>query len=1200
MGSLCFPLSFHKTDCFLAFLRVGTEEKKMLAVQNDRHIYKTRRGDVKSSLREHYLRKDIYCQSAKCRVCPHNQAGMGTGTELSGDDDVTHYLIPDADYAEFFTDLLECDSISNVILLQTVVDSVSSAKKVDRLRKMSKVVAKHCVVVSNEFSQDMYVLRKAGESAEHRNARAVVEAAKWYTTHTGVPVVVLSEPGSPVSSVYSECRSVLPTSVSVVSGREYIAKNHSKEAATLGPLYDTLLGIYQEAVSTASTTGTQRGSSGGCGGGAHGSAFLTKYCAYVSGAELEDGLYKGRYFRGKLSVDQHATTIGSVRLSHPTESVSRVVVSGRANMNRAIHEDIVAVEVLPREAWDDPASTAPYGRVVAVMQHGWRPYVATIEADDDNYGSDGGSGVSKKRSNDSESSWGPMRSVLVVPYEVRVPKIRIRTRQAGAFGASRLVVVIDGWTADSAYPSGHIVRVLGEIGRVEAEVAAVLVENSIVCPPFTAALYDTLPLNTPQHPWRVPPAELEQRRDLRGERIYSIDPPGCRDIDDALSVTPGAGGTWTVGVHIADPTYFATEGSLLDKEARMRSTTVYLPHRRFPMVPPALSEDLCSLHEGCERLAFSVVYTFDNDCNVVDEWFGKTVVRSIHAMSYQQAHDVLHGLVTPSTASFTDRSQLQSELRVLLRISQKLKRGRAARGAVELFSEEVGFDFGGSVPTSSNSNNNGDATDARLFESPLGFSLHEELEVNSLVEEFMILANESVARRIYKAYPTTALLRRHLPPAQNQFERLLRCARSVGVELDTSSNKALARSLGAVAAPGMRNILMMLATRAMTEAEYFCTGAHDASEFYHYGLGSDFYTHFTSPIRRYSDMVVHRLLYSALLGNAAPPVTSKELEAIAEHMNMRNHGAKHAQKDAMLLFQVFYFKDKDVTADAIVYTVRDSMLLVHIPQYAVLGKVYLTNAEGKSLVPDPADPQTFVPASNISVDTDKETVTITAGNGATCVLHNFDTVKVHIGVTISRSHKPGLVLDLVSFPSSFGGKPVKGSKKKQQQKKKKQQQQQSQMNAKKEIVESVLASEEEKNEEEKEEEEKENSDGGGDDGSAYSFLQSMNEFMEKYFASESGGGGASAAADATATASVKEGMAQVIRRWCPTEEQVKKLEDERTQELKGPWADYLQQQGGIGIRETVETKYKSTIQHAESQVKEAERARIKQRKQFKK
>lgn len=1180
-----------------------------MLVLNDKRVYKTRRGDVRSTIREHYLRSDIYCQSARCQVCPHDPAAMGTGTELSLTAD--HYLVPDRTYADFFTDLLESDAIADVILLQTVLGGVTSSKPVERLRKMSKIVAKRCVVIPNEFSREMYAPRQAGESVDHRDARAVLAAAEWYVKHLDVNIIVLSEPESPVFHVYNEVKddekrdSTCAAKVSVLSGSDYISgyirkKDGDEVAASLSRLYESLLPIYREAVTAAMTSSSS-------------SLFAVspdskipgvnvKYSAYVSERELEEGVAKGRYLRGKFSVDQHATTTGYVRLSHPTDTITKVLISGKAHMNRAIHDDIVAVEILPRSEWGDTelgtktsksiktiktskitandlADETPYGRVVYIVKRGLRPYVATIDAED----------AAAFASGSDES--GIARNVLVVPYEVRVPKIRIRTRHAGSLGESRLVVVIDAWAADSAYPSGHVVRELGGIGRVEAEVAAVLVENQIACPPFTAALYDTLPLNTPQHPWRVPQAELAVRRDLRGERVYSIDPPGCRDIDDALSVAQDASDSTrtVVGVHIADPTYFAVEGSLLDKEARMRSTTVYLPHRRFPMVPPALSEDLCSLHEGQERLAFSVVYTFDRECNVVSEWFGKTVVRSIHAMSYQQAHDVLHGIRSPATAAFADRAQLRTELETLLRISQKLKRDRAARGAVELFSEEVGFDF--ARPVSSGSSNGSDSD----YENPLGFSLHEELEVNSLVEEFMILANESVARRIYRAYPETALLRRHVPPVQSQFERLLRCAASVGVELDTSSNKALAQSLGAVASPGTRNILMMLATRAMTEAEYFCTGAHEASEFYHYGLGSDFYTHFTSPIRRYSDMVVHRLLHAALQGRATAPVATKELEAMAEHMNMRNHGAKHAQKDAMLLFQVFYFRDKDVSADATVYTVRDNVLLVHIPQYAIMGKVYLTDSDGNSVVPDPFDVQKVVPRERVAVDTDREAVTITAENGKKCVVRNFDVVRVHIGVSISRSHKPSIVLTLVSFPSIVP--PPNVNKKKKKNIKQQQQQQISSKTTKKEIVDSVLSLENDNDDDDDNIDNVDNNDNNDDDNNVYSFLQNMKMFMEKYFSVTEIDN--VKVIDDTNRSSNKE---QVIRRWCPTDDQVKKLEEERAQELRGPWADYLyqQQQQQQNSGWNVETKYKGAIEQAENQVKEAERARIKQRKQFKK
>ena len=211
-----------------------------------------------------------------------------------------------------------------------------------------------------------------------------------------------------------------------------------------------------------------------------------------------------------------------------------IQIQGRENMNRAIHEDEVIVEIIPG---------CDKGRVVGVIKRNWRPIVATIPEEEE-----------------EERERGGMTTILVIPFDRRIPKIRVRTRHLNEYQNSRVVVSIDSWEIERGYPNGHIVKELGKIGRIETEVAAVMVENEITCPPFPAAILERIPENTPQKPWRIPEEEIKRRRDLRGVRVTSIDPPGCRDIDDALSVEKNPDGTFQVGVHIADPTYFIEEG----------------------------------------------------------------------------------------------------------------------------------------------------------------------------------------------------------------------------------------------------------------------------------------------------------------------------------------------------------------------------------------------------------------------------------------------------------------------------------------------------------------------------------------------------------------------------------------------------------------------------------------------------------------
>lgn len=395
----------------------------------------------------------------------------------------------------------------------------------------------------------------------------------------------------------------------------------------------------------------------------------------------------------------------------------------------------------------------------------------------------------------------------------------------------KVVISLDTWVPGTTFPFGHIVRVIGPALDPQTEAAAILFEHQVETRPFSQKVLDCLPPDD----WTIPPEEEARRWDLRNENVCSVDPPGCRDIDDALHSKILENGNWEFGVHIADVTYYVKPDSWIDREAAHRCTTVYLVDRRTDMLPKLLTEILCSLREKVDRLAFSVIWEVEpKSMTVVGVRFGKSMIHSRAALTYQMAFDRIQDK--------GDRSPVTESLRRLLKFSQVLKQRRVEQGALTLASTQLKFKL-----------------DSRGDEAtkPSDMSLYTLLPTNSMIEEFMLLANITVARKIVSHFPASGILRKHSSPKPEMIKQFAGLLRRMGHSLDYSSNKSLAESLDRIKRPGdpmFNKLVRILTTRCMHEAVYFCSADFDDSEYRHYGLATDIYTHFTSPIRRYADV----------------------------------------------------------------------------------------------------------------------------------------------------------------------------------------------------------------------------------------------------------------------------------------------------------------------------------------------------------
>jgi len=456
------------------------------------------------------------------------------------------------------------------------------------------------------------------------------------------------------------------------------------------------------------------------------------------------------------------------------------------------------------------------------------------------------------------------------------------------------------WKTTSQQPSveGGTVRSLGESGCIGPETRALLITNGVDHGEFPEDVLEDLKQYMPsssddaatktatksgnaldlgthatETTWKIPEEEIRKRRDLRKHRIFSIDPWSAKDLDDALHITKISKDVYEIGVHIADVSYFVRPRTALDREAAVRCTSVYLVQRVIPMLPPLLCEKLCSLNPSVDRLAFSCIWRMHGDGTMVTghrPWYGRTVIRSCCKLDYGTAQRMIEGVISPeqkgsdiSTEDWAlDRrptdghtiEQVVSDVVSLAKVALGRRKKRFENGSIRLDKVKLSFVID---PKSGN---------------PSGMKAYPIRQSNNLVEEYMLLANFLVAQRLLQAYGADgpALVRNHPPPASKPLEVVREaCARN-GIHLNTGSAKSLQQSLKALLARvGRKGIVydtvISLLTHPMKQAQYICAGGSDSPRGWrHYALAIPYYTHFTSPIRRYADVLVHRLLFAAL------------------------------------------------------------------------------------------------------------------------------------------------------------------------------------------------------------------------------------------------------------------------------------------------------------------------------------------------
>ncbi len=569
-------------------------------------------------------------------------------------------------------------------------------------------------------------------------------------------------------------------------------------------------------------------------------------------AEISLGRYKAKSDRGSESIGTF------VRRSNGRNAVliddEPIMVAERNSMH-ALNGDKVRVVISAARKGQDPEA-----KVVEIVEEKDQVFIGTLKVEG-NY------------------------AALVTDSKFLAADIIIpRGKLKGGKDGDKAIVRITRWNDDEMNPRGEIVDILGRKGDNTAEMHAILAEFGL---PYR------YPANVEKAADKIDagitPEEVSRREDFRGVTTFTIDPKDAKDFDDALSIRRLANGNVEVGVHIADVTHYVTPTSIINKEAQSRATSVYLVDRTIPMLPEHLSNGICSLRPDEEKLTFSAIFELDTEANVVNKRIGRTVIRSDRRFTYEEAQE----RIEKGEGDYT------KELVILNDMAKKLRARRFEEGAVDFERAEVRFDI--------------DETG-----KPTHVYFKESKDANKLIEEFMLLANRTVAefigsetvRRLPGKKPSKAktfVYRVHDKPDVEKLANLALIASRFGYKVKTDGseravNKSINKLLSDIKGKGEENMLAMLAIRSMAKAVYTTVNIG------HYGLAFDYYTHFTSPIRRYPDMMVHRLLARYL--DKGRSVDVQKLEDLCKHSSEMEQLAANAERASIKYKQVEYMQER--------------------------------------------------------------------------------------------------------------------------------------------------------------------------------------------------------------------------------------------------------------------------------------------------
>ncbi len=557
---------------------------------------------------------------------------------------------------------------------------------------------------------------------------------------------------------------------------------------------------------------------------------------------------------GRLSVNAS----GSAYLVNP--DLPKDIYISKNNTNKAFHLDNVKIRII------EGNGRSIEGEVIEIVKRFRTEFVGTIQI-------------------------SPRYAFFIpdsnkVPYDFYIPLDKTQ----GATDGQKVVAKITKWKDNAKSPNGEIIRIIGDAGEHETEIHSILEEYGLPYDfePDVIAESEAISESIPQ-------SEIDKRRDMRNVLTFTIDPATAKDFDDALSIE-WKDGIAEIGIHIADVSHYLRPDTELDKEAYKRGTSVYLVDRCVPMLPERLSNGLCSLNPYEDKLAFSAVFKMDHNGHVLEEWFGRTVINSNHRFTYEEAQKIIEAgdskekqmleiLSLSSIHSEEESTKICQAILALDKLAKKIRKGRTAKGSITFDKSELRFEL--------DENN-----------KPIGLISKHSKDSNKLIEEFMLLANRHVAQFINsKGLPMVN--RAHDKPNEEKLNSLKDFIKQFGYDIKTQDpveiTTTLNKLLQDVKDQPEENMINNLVVRTMQKADY------RTKNIGHYGLGFSNYTHFTSPIRRYPDIMVHRLLARYLDGKPTPKL--EKLETKCQYLSEREKKAQKAERDSIKFMQCVYMSN---------------------------------------------------------------------------------------------------------------------------------------------------------------------------------------------------------------------------------------------------------------------------------------------------
>ena len=607
-------------------------------------------------------------------------------------------------------------------------------------------------------------------------------------------------------------------------------------------------------------------------------------CGDVIGDMLFDGcLVETKTGHFRLNFEQREL-VGTIQRSSsgrilfaPEEGDEAVYIAERNSMH-ALHGDRVRVSLFAQRR----GRSLPEGEVIEILERANDTFVGILKVEK-NYAF-------------------LLTESRTLSNDIFIPRDKLKGGKSG----DKAVVKIAEWPESARNPIGHVVDILGRAGNNDTEMHAILAEFGL---PYK---YPLAVENAANHISDViSEEEIARRIDMRDVLTCTIDPHDAKDFDDALSIRPIGKNLWEVGVHIADVTHYVSENGIIDKEAQHRATSVYLVDRTIPMLPERLCNYICSLRPDEDKLAYSVLFHIDDKGRVKYHQIAHTIIRSNRRYAYEEVQAIIERQQR-GTKEILPGDEYATELMLLNGFAQQMRAARFAAGAINFDRVEVRFDI-----------------DEKGH--PVSVHLKESKEAHQLIEEFMLLANRTVAETIGKVPAKKAKVfpyRIHDIPDPEKLESLARLALPFGHKVRTTGDKIdISKSfnhlLAEVKGKREQHLIETVSLRAMQKARY------STDNIGHYGLAMDYYTHFTSPIRRYPDMMVHRLLSRYLDGGRSG--TKSKYEALCEHSSQMEQLAASAERASIKYKQVEYMADRmGITYDAIITGVTEWGLYAEI------------------------------------------------------------------------------------------------------------------------------------------------------------------------------------------------------------------------------------------------------------------------------